>query len=261
MFNAFAGFLFLVLSVAPMAPATPSVTASGLPPVVWELVSLSASNGFHADIDDPSLYTVQFLPDGRLTARLDCNQGSGGFSATDGVLEIEQMISTLALCDADSNAHNFQFVLQGATKYAFDPDGYLLLSGDQGDLKLRSALSGVSWEWREFAGGDGEILRPTTPGQYTVEFLSDGKLVIQADCNRAAGTYTADDPIIDLQIGAVSRAMCPPGSLTDRFLRDLGDASSFVFREGRLYLALPIDSGILEFDPVYVDPNATPVAG
>ena len=220
-----------------------------------------AANGFHADIEDPSRYTLQFLPDGRLTAKLDCNQGSGGFSATDGVLEIEQMISTLALCDADSNGHNFQFVLQGATKYAFDPDGFLLLSGDEGDLKLRPTLPGVTWEWQKFAGGDGEIIRPDNPNQYTIEFLPAGKLAVQADCNRATGTYTVDKSTIDLQIGGLTRAMCPPGSHMDRFLRDLGDSSSFVFRQGHLYLALPIDSGILEFAPTYVEPKATPAAG
>jgi heat shock protein HslJ len=247
MFNVLAGFFLLGLFVVPLAPATPTATETSIPPVVWELVSLTAANGFHADIEDSSRYTVQFLPDGRLTAKLDCNQGSGGFTATDGVLEIEQMISTLALCDADSNGHNFQFVLQGATKYAFDPDGFLLLSGEEGDLKLRATLPGVTWEWREFAGGNGEIIRPDNPNQYTIEFLPDGKLAVQADCNRAIGAYTADDPTIELQIGGLTRAMCPPGSLMDRFLRDLGDSRSFVFRQGHLYLALPIDSGILEF--------------
>jgi heat shock protein HslJ len=259
--SAIAGFLFLVLTITPMVSGTPSPTASSLPPVVWELVSLTGANGLHVDIEDSSRYTLQFLPEGRMAAKLDCNQGSGGFRASDGAIAIEQMVSTLALCDADSNGHNFQLVLQGVTKYAFDPDGFLLLSGDKGNLKLRATLPGVSWEWTEFAGGDGEIIRPEAPGQYTVEFLPDGKLAIQADCNRATGTYTVVEPTIDLQIGAVTRAMCPPDSLMDRFLRDLGDSSSFVFREGRLYLALPVDSGILEFEPKYIAPNATPTAG
>lgn len=261
MFHVLAGFLFLVVTIAPLAPATPSATESGIPPVVWELVSLTGSNGFHVDIDDPSLYTVQFLPDGQMTAKLDCNQGSAGFTASGGTIEIDHMASTLALCDADSNGHNFQFVLQSATKYAFDPDGFLLLSGDEGDLKLRPSLPGVTWQWREFAGGNDEIIRPDNPSQYTVEFLPEGKLAIRADCNRATGKYTVDKSTIDLQIGGITRAMCPPGSLMDRFLRDLGDSSSFVFRQGHLYLALPIDSGILEFAPVYVEPNATPIPG
>jgi heat shock protein HslJ len=263
MVSVFAGFLYLALVIAPVAPGTPTATESSIPPVVWELVSLSGANGFHADIEDSSQYTLQFLPEGRMAAKLDCNQGGAGFSASDGALEIGQMMSTLALCDVDSNGHNYQVILQSATKYAFDPDGFLLLSGGEGNLKLRATLPGVSWEWTEFAGGDGEIVRPEAPGQYTVEFLPAGKLAIQADCNRAMGSYTVDvdGSVIDLQVGGVTRAMCPPGSLMDRFLRDLDDSSSFVFREGRLYLALPMDGGILEFVPTYVEPPATPAAG
>jgi hypothetical protein len=30
-------------------------------------------------------------------------------------------------------------------------------------------------------------------------------------------------------------------------LRDLGDVSSYVFRDGKLYLALKVDAGIMEF--------------
>ena len=39
-------------------------------------------------IADPSRYTVQFLPEGRLLARLDCNQGRGGYTAAEGVLTL-----------------------------------------------------------------------------------------------------------------------------------------------------------------------------
>jgi hypothetical protein len=39
--------------------------------VVWELVSLTGANGIHADVEDPSRYTLLFLPEGRMTARLD----------------------------------------------------------------------------------------------------------------------------------------------------------------------------------------------
>src|SRR4051812_7774467 len=102
MVSVFAGFLYLALFIAPVAPGTPTATESSIPPVVWELVSLTGANGFHADIEDSSRYTLQFLPEGRMAAKLDCNQGSAGFSASDGTIEIGQMMSTLALCDADS---------------------------------------------------------------------------------------------------------------------------------------------------------------
>src|SRR4051812_18690568 len=40
------------------------------------------------------------------------------------------------------------------------------------------------------------------------------------------GTYTVDEAVIDLRVARASRAMCPPGPLMDRFLRDLEDAGS-----------------------------------
>ena len=56
--------------------------------------------------------------------------------------------------------------------------------------------------------------------------------------------------------------LCEPESLMDRFLRDLDEVNSHVFRDGNLYLALPLDSGILELTPRSIDPaEATPVAG
>lgn len=144
MIHALAGFLSLLGVIASLAPATPTASESGLPPVAWELVSLTGADGVPVDIDDPTRYTVQFLPDGQLTAKLDCNQGAAGYHAADGVLAIEQMASTLALCEPDSHGNTFQFVLQAATAYEIDPDGFLLLSGREGSLTLRAALAGVS---------------------------------------------------------------------------------------------------------------------
>ncbi len=47
----------------------------------------------------------------------------------------------------------------------------------------------------------------------------------------------------------MTRAQCPPGSLHDRFVRDLGFIRSYTFRDGHLFLALMADGGIYEFEP------------
>ena len=256
------GFLFLLAPFLPMMQATPKPDAPGIAPVVWELVELTDADDVEVAIPDPSRYTVQFLESGRLAAKLDCNQGSADYTASDRIVEITDMRSTLVLCEDDSQAGPFQIILQHVTSFDLDPDGFLLLSGSEGDLRLRAALTGVLWAWREFAGSDGEVLQPDNPDQYTVAFLPEGKLAIQADCNRAIGTYTVDGPAIDLVVGGVTRALCEPESLMDRFLSDLDGVNSHVFRDGHLYLALPLDGGILEFEQRSIDPaKATPVAG
>ncbi|HEU0116764.1 MAG TPA: META domain-containing protein [Thermomicrobiales bacterium] len=254
--------LLFAMLFGPAAHATPTAATAAIPPVVWELTALTGPDGGSVAIDDPSHYTVQFLADGSLVAQFDCNHGGGSYTAVDGALQIFGLRSTLMGCEAGSQGSNFSFVLEKAMAFAFDPDGDLLLSGDAGSLRLRPALAGVRWDWQAFEDGDGAIVRPDHPDRYMVEFLPDGKLAIQADCNRGVGTYTTDGPTIDLQIGGVTRALCPEGSLMDRFLRDLDAANSHVFRAGHLFLALPFDSGILEFAPMPVPPaEVTPAAG
>jgi heat shock protein HslJ len=213
-------------------------------------------------IADPSRSTLQFLPDGRLLARLDCHHGHGRYTAAAGVLALTPLAVTTAMCPPDSEDTRIQTILERATSYAFDPDGLLLLHGDNGSLHLRPALTGVRWAWQTFQGGDGTIVRPDDSSQYTVEFLPDGTLAIEAACDHAVGTYTVSNSTVDLRIGERTPAICPPGVLMDRFLRDLDQVTSHVFRDGKLYLALPMDAGIHAFAPTSVaPPAATPATG
>jgi heat shock protein HslJ len=259
-FFALASLLLIPSVVA--GPATPTATASGIPPVIWEMVSFSEMDNVPVTIADPARYTVQFLPDGRLLTRLDCNHGRGGYTASAGVLALTPLAVTKATCPPDSEDTRFQTILESATSYAFDPDGLLLLNGGKGSLHLRPALTGVRWAWQTFQGSDGTIVRPDDPSQYTVEFLPDGTLAIQAACHHAVGTYTVGNSTVDLRIGESTPAICPPGALMDRFLRDLDQVTSHVFRDGKLYLALPMDAGIHAFAPTSVaPPAATPATG
>ena len=258
---ALAPLLLLVPSVV-AGPATPTATASGIPPVIWEIVSFSEPESAPVTITDPSRSTVQFLPAGRLLARLDCHHGHGGFTAAAGVLALTPLAVTTEMCPPDSEDTRIQTILERATSYTFAPDGSLLLHGDKGSLHLRPALTGVRWAWQTFQGSDDTIVRPDDPSQYTVEFLPNGTLAIQADCHHAVGTYTVDNSTVDLRIGERTTAICPPGALMDRFLRDLDQVTSHVFRDGKLYLALPMDAGIHAFAPTSVaPPAATPAAG
>src|SRR6185503_11200809 len=82
----------------------------------------------------------------------------------------------------------------------------------------------------------------------------------RADCNFGNGTYTVNNLSIELKVGALTRAMCPPESLSDQFLRNLGDVRSFLFRNGELNLELMADAGIFRFAAT-VPAEATPTAG
>jgi hypothetical protein len=45
----------------------------------------------------------------------------------------------------------------------------------------------------------------------------------------------------------MTRAMCPPGSLSDRYVKWLGQASSHFSRGDTLFIELKFDSGTLAF--------------
>ena len=261
----FVGFALLaaLLAALPLAQATPTPpAAAAIPPVVWELTAFAQAEADPVEVPEPERYTVQFLPDGLLAIQADCNSGGATYTAEDGTLQISPIRTTLIGCPPDSQADPFLILLAAATTFAFDDDGMLLLTGPEGTLTLRPALTAVVWEWRLFRGGDDSVVAPDAPDRYTLTFLDDGKLAVRADCNRAMGTYTVDGPTIELDAAAMTRAMCPPESLSDRFVRDLGDVRSYVFRDGNLYLALWADAGIMEFVAQPPAPDeATPTSG
>ena len=207
---------------------------------------------------------MQFLPDGRLLARFDCNQGRGGYTAAEGVLALTPLAVTTAMCPPDSADTDVPALLERATSYRFDPEvGALCCGGRKACVQLQPALTGVVWQWQDNSAAP--AMSPCarmTRRQYTVEFLPDGTLAIQADCNHATGTYTVTARSSTCRSTGVTTPVCPPGALTDRFLRDLDQVTSHVFRDGKLYLALPMDAGILAFAPTSLAPAAaTPAAG
>jgi para-nitrobenzyl esterase len=111
-------------------------------------------------------------------------------------------------------------------------------------------LAGTAWQLVRLQGGDGRTLVPDDPAKYTIEFLADGAVAMRIDCNRARGSWKSPAPS-QLELGpmAVTRVECPPGSLYDRFAKDVGTVRSYVVRNGRLFLALMADGGIYEFEP------------
>jgi heat shock protein HslJ len=85
------------------------------------------------------------------------------------------------------------------------------------------------------------------PESYTLDFLEDGTLAIGADCNRAVATYTTDGSKLSIMVGPMTMAMCPPESMSDRFVQLLGAATGYFFQDGELFIDTFADSGTLRF--------------
>jgi heat shock protein HslJ len=257
--------LTILIAAAPLATGTPaSGNESGIPPVVWEVVGISGPSGARDELTDAIRYTVQFQPGGVLAVTSRCNQSTGTYSADDRAQQLRVSIATVSPCASASRfwQESFAGLLNAVNRFEFDRDGFLVLAGDDERLWLRAQLTGVVWEWRMFRGGDDSRIEPDRPSDFTLSFAADDRLTIEAGCIRTMGTYTADGTAIEFVVDQPTRVTHPCEALTGQYLRDLGEVTSYVFRDGNLYLALWADAGIMEFAARYEAPQPeTPQAG
>ena len=68
-------------------------------------------------------------------------------------------------------------------------------------------LTTNSWQWVGYAV---EQFKLDQPGNYLVTFQEDGTVAIKADCNNVGGSYTADDSGLEIKLGPMTTAACPP---------------------------------------------------
>jgi len=114
-----------------------------------------------------------------------------------------------------------------------------------------SELAGTAWRLLNIAEMDDSTDIPDDPSKYTLVFGADGTASMRADCNRGTGSWTSPSPS-QLQFGpiAATRAMCPPESLSDKYLAQFEWVRSYVLNDGHLYLATMADGAIIEFEPL-----------
>ena len=51
------------------------------------------------------------------------------------------------------------------------------------------SLVGTVWQWQQTHMSDDTVITASDPSRYQIEFLSDGRVTIKADCNTVLGTY------------------------------------------------------------------------
>ena len=112
-------------------------------------------------------------------------------------------------------------------------------------------IGGTSWQLVKFQGGDGTVLVPDDKAKYTVAFAGDGNVSVRFDCNRGRGAWILTGPN-QLRFGplALTRAMCPSGSLHDHLARQWPFVRSYTLKDGHLFLSLMADGGSYEFEPM-----------
>jgi para-nitrobenzyl esterase len=112
------------------------------------------------------------------------------------------------------------------------------------------ALQGSSWRLVQLNFSDGTQRAAIERSRYTIGFGAEGVLNVRFDCNRGRGSWTSAGPG-QLQFGelALTRALCPTGSLYDDLVRQWPYVRAYLFKGGRLFLTLMADGGSIEFEP------------
>jgi heat shock protein HslJ len=99
----------------PVATAEPQIIGP-----IWQWVQTLYSDDGKAVPVDPKNYTIQFLKDGTLSVKADCNQKGGRYSAENVQLSIEITHSTMAACPAGSLEDDFVRGLSASAIYFFN---------------------------------------------------------------------------------------------------------------------------------------------
>jgi len=126
---------------------------------------------------------------------------------------------------------------------------------ERGSTKLNctvagSELAGSSWRLVEFRATEEGVgvVKPDDPSKYTLALGADGRAAVRLNCNRGAGQWSshangADSGSFTLGPLAVTKALCAPPTLDVQIARDAEFISSYLIRDGRLYLNLISDGG------------------
>jgi uncharacterized lipoprotein YbaY len=210
-----------------------------------------------------------FEAGGRLSGSDGCNRIVGSYQLAGDAMKLSQLAGTQMACpDTGDTERAFHAALGDVSRYRivgsrlelYDTAGAARVrfearagsaSAQTRSGRATAGLGGTSWRLVKFQGSDDKTLEPDDKAKYTVAFKTDGTLTARIDCNRGRGTWKSSGPN-QLAFGplALTRAMCPPGSLHDRVVKDWPFVRSYVIKDGHLFLSLMADGGIYEFEPI-----------
>lgn len=253
-----AGIAMVVTAMTLMMTA--HVTNAQIPAEIvgmeWQWRGTLLSDGTVIRPADASRYTIEFGADGNAAVRADCNGGGGPYTTGAGnTMQIGPILTTLIACPPGSlDGLYLQQLDQVGGFRPIGDDLVLSLAADLGWMRFSRAASDSAriiglWQWQGTLMNDGTAIVPTDPSRYTLELMPDGRAAIRADCNTGNGPYATKDNLITLGPFALTRALCPPGSLDTRFVRQLESIVSYLVIDGDLILELPFDSGGMRFAP------------
>ncbi len=108
------------------------------------------------------------------------------------------------------------------------------------------SVMGKTWRWEASLSPVEKVTVPN-PERYTILLAKDGKLQARFDCNRGGGDYKMSAGSLTFGPMFSTRMACPPDSLDGSFMSALAKVNSFFVQDGKLFLELEGDSGVMRF--------------
>jgi heat shock protein HslJ len=113
----------------------------------------------------------------------------------------------------------------------------------------RWRAAGTRWSLVQIADPKAGVIKPSDPMAYIMELQGGRRLAMQLDCNRASGHWEARSTgpaggTISMAAPALTRALCPPGSLDTRIAGEIELARSYALEGETLTLTLEGNRGV-----------------
>ncbi|MBX3012741.1 MAG: YbaY family lipoprotein [Caldilineaceae bacterium] len=99
-------------------------------------------------------------------------------------------------------------------------------------------LTDILWQWQQSELSDGTVITVTDPTRYTLHFLADGNVQLQADCNRGQGSYAVTGESLTFMPIAVTLMACLPESQDSLFMQQISTVSTYQIDGDTLWLTL-----------------------
>jgi len=162
------------------------------------------------------------------------------------MLGMVMAIGAMGACKGDKLKPEEVKTVTAKDQYAIDSARMEL---DRVSAAMPSELVGSTWRLVQVRAPHDSVITPEKIAIFTVEFGSDGQVIVVAGCNRGGGTFTVTPPK-GLSFGPLrtTRAMCPPGSISARYLADFAQMRGYAIVGGKLYIDLA-DGVIYQFAP------------
>jgi heat shock protein HslJ len=242
-----------VLTFSALEPASLTGTT-------WWLNSYNDGQGGFVSVLLGSEITAVFGDEGKATGSAGCNTYTASYAIEGDAVTFGPAATTRKMCAQPDGIMEqesaYLAALESAATYQIRGDELVLTDADgvrlaaftafDPEAVAASGLVGEVWQWVSTQTPT-EKITVDTPDTYTIEFLPDGQVNVQADCNVAGGTYAIDDSHIKIAITTTTLAACPPESLGDQFIKELNEAVIYLFEGDNLLIDRIYDSGTMRF--------------